>query len=1087
MFSGRRIRRLLVAVGLVIALPVFGQASVSASAPSSRSAQTSALPFRGVGPANRGAHAPLTSIAAPPGRLHVLTLPVSPSVNARPLSRSQSTLGASAGAGGTAAARSARLTSTLSSSTPPSRLISFPGTAQTTAVSRYGNDQKVAPPDPDIAVGPNQVVETTNSTVFVYSRVGALEFSFDLNTFLNGSSAGSYAVSDPRIVYDSASGRFFLSELDIYVPQFGACSTPQGYYPDFDVVLVSPSTTLTTHDSWYGFGWSPYQSNIDGLLGDQPGLGISSSLLASTQSVYDNCTGNYVESELLIIQKSDMLNGTISFSGTTSLVDYENLAFGLQPVQELGTNQYQYVVWNNSDAQEGGCSPTCSIGVVAVHGTPRAGNVVGGGSPLYEPMTATAVQCSGGPCSTPPADQPGTSGLKLQTDDDRFLNAVWSNNTIWTAGNTTCMPSAVGSCLDFVSVGADTSGNVTLGTQINNVGVNGADLFYPAISIDSSGNVFTVFDESSSAAFETINVAAIDSGATVLTNFTTLQMSSTYFGSACTSSVCRWGDYSGAAVDPNDPADVWVVSEYTNGDTTTSCGGNAHDCWNTYVGRYTFAGPTITSLTPNSGPVAGGQTVTVHGFDFAPDTTLIFPAYSAAISGLTPESFTFVTPRSATTAGGMVQTQATDSLGTSATSAASAYTYVGLANYVPLSPFRILDTRTGGGGAFGPGVIRAVQVTGIGATPVPITATAVVMNVTEVLGTANSLLTVFPYGTSRPNASNLNFAAGTVIPNLVTVTLGPGGKVNIYNAVGTVNVLADVEGYFTPQPATDFNGLFHPIAPVRVCDTRSGSPTPTCRAHGALGAGAVMAVNLSGGGIPGDGTAGAAVLNITGILGTAGTYLTVFPSDSNGGCTFSGSHPGSSTLNLSAGAVEANRVMVQLGPGTTSGPTTSVCVYNAAGTINVILDANGWYGSGTATGSPAGFQYQALAPTRICDTRTTSAGCPTGAIGAGTSLARLISVAGSDGIPAVGNPTVVVAIIANLTAVTPTIATVLTLYPANVSRPNASDLNLNAGEVLPNLAVVQLDTVPGLHNGDVYLFNSVGSVNAIIDIEGWFQ
>ena len=43
------------------------------------------------------------------------------------------------------------------------------------------------------------------------------------------------------------------------------------------------------------------------------------------------------------------------------------------------------------------------------------------------------------------------------------------------------------------------------------------------------------------------------------------------------------------------------------------------------------------------------------------------------------------------------------------------------------------------------------------------------------------------------------------------------------------------------------------------------------------------------------------------------------------------------------------------------------------------------------------------------------------------------------------------------------------------------------GATLPNLVVVQLDTSGDTHNGDLYLFNSVGSVNAIIDIEGWFQ
>ena len=56
-----------------------------------------------------------------------------------------------------------------------------------------------------------------------------------------------------------------------------------------------------------------------------------------------------------------------------------------------------------------------------------------------------------------------------------------------------------------------------------------------------------------------------------------------------------------------------------------------------------------------------------------------------------------------------------------------------------------------------------------------------------------------------------------------------GGAVSIYNALGSVNVVVDVEGYFTVQPATTFQGLFHPQAPVRVCDTRS---TSSCEGHG---------------------------------------------------------------------------------------------------------------------------------------------------------------------------------------------------------------------------------------------------------------
>jgi len=79
-----------------------------------------------------------------------------------------------------------------------------------------------------------------------------------------------------------------------------------------------------------------------------------------------------------------------------------------------------------------------------------------------------------------------------------------------------------------------------------------------------------------------------------------------------------------------------------------------------------------------------------------------------------------------------------------------------------------------------------------------------------------------------------------------------------------------------------------------------------------------------------------------------------------------------------------------------------------------------------------------------------------------------------------------VAIIANLTAVSGTHVTYLIAYPADVSpRPNASDINADAGATLPNLVVVSLAS--GAHAGDLTLFNAVGSINAVVDVDGWFQ
>jgi hypothetical protein len=89
---------------------------------------------------------------------------------------------------------------------------------------------------------------------------------------------------------------------------------------------------------------------------------------------------------------------------------------------------------------------------------------------------------------------------------------------------------------------------------------------------------------------------------------------------------------------------------------------------------------------------------------------------------------------------------------------------------------------------------------GNGSCTIPATATAVGMNVTFVNPTASGFLTVFPSGNPPvPWTSNLNWVAGQPpAPNAVTTQLSTNGKLGIYNNAGTVDVIADVVGYYEP-------------------------------------------------------------------------------------------------------------------------------------------------------------------------------------------------------------------------------------------------------------------------------------------------
>ncbi|OLF07598.1 hypothetical protein BLA60_27180 [Actinophytocola xinjiangensis] len=230
--------------------------------------------------------------------------------------------------------------------------------------------------------------------------------------------------------------------------------------------------------------------------------------------------------------------------------------------------------------------------------------------------------------------------------------------------------------------------------------------------------------------------------------------------------------------------------------------------------------------------------------------------------------------------------------------------------YTPLSATRVLDTRSDPPPALGPGASQVVDLTG----KVPRSATAVTINLTGVGASAATFVTAWPTGQARPTVSNLNLNARSTRPNLATVALGADRTISLYNLAGTVDVMVDLTGFYTPE----YGATFVPRAPVRVFDTRSGS--------GALGPAARQAMNLDDTWITPNVTA--ALLNVTGVSPTAATYVAVWAAD--------GRPDGSvSTLNLVPGETAANLAAVAV---STMEP---ISAYNFRGQTHVIADLAG--------------------------------------------------------------------------------------------------------------------------------------------------
>lgn len=365
-----------------------------------------------------------------------------------------------------------------------------------------------------------------------------------------------------------------------------------------------------------------------------------------------------------------------------------------------------------------------------------------------------------------------------------------------------------------------------------------------------------------------------------------------------------------------------------------------------------------------------------------------------------------------------------------------------LGGYHPVTPARVLDTRTAGG-PIGAGSTRSLGVLGQGGVPGS-GVRAVAMNVTVTGGTAPSVLTVWPTGQSRPVASNLNWVPGDTRPNLVVSVTGVLGAVNLYNMAGSVQVVADVIGWYDDGSVVG-GADFHPLTPSRILDTRIG--TGSAAAPFGPGESRILPV-ANHGGVPASG-ATAAVLNVTVTDPTDSSFLTIWPSDV--------ARPLASSLNWPAGATRPNLVVAPLAA------DGSLAVYNLSGRVQVIADVVGWYGGND------GAHFVAQSPVRVLDTR------PSG-LPLGQGEVRTLTVGGVGGVPTWAN-----AVVLNLTGTEPTAGSFVTAWPAGVTRPVASSLNLGAGETVPNLVVVPLGA-----GGAISLFNNLGQVHLVADVVGWY-
>ncbi|MEY3360779.1 MAG: hypothetical protein RL531_498, partial [Actinomycetota bacterium] len=240
--------------------------------------------------------------------------------------------------------------------------------------------------------------------------------------------------------------------------------------------------------------------------------------------------------------------------------------------------------------------------------------------------------------------------------------------------------------------------------------------------------------------------------------------------------------------------------------------------------------------------------------------------------------------------------------------------------FTGITPFRAYDSRAGDGCV---GASRVIPIQSV-VPGIPVSATAVALNLTVVTPRAAGYLTAYPTGVGRPNVSTLNYVPGQVVPNGSLLKLGNGGQITVFANAGCPDVVIDVVGWFASGTAV--LGGFVGITPARILDTRSGA---ACALNPTTSAQVAGGNDVSGAptGVPAN--ASAVALNVTAVAGFVPGYITAFPAGV--------AAPTASTVNYRAGQVVPNGALVKVGSFAADSFTTN------GGCPNVVVDINGYF------------------------------------------------------------------------------------------------------------------------------------------------
>jgi hypothetical protein len=397
-----------------------------------------------------------------------------------------------------------------------------------------------APPDTNLAVGPNHVVEIVNTDFAIFNKSGSVLYGpVQINTLWSGFGGNCQADNDgdPIAKYDPIANRFVISQFAVTSPN-----------PDYlQCVAVSQSADPT--GAYYRYSFS-YGNQFP----DYPKMAIWPDAYYITFNMFNSTGTTFLGGQACAYDRSKMLTGA---AATQQCFSLGTTYGGLLPSDLDGTRQPpsgspNYIV------ADGASSNQLAYWSFHTDWANAANSTLTGPSTLATAAFTAPCGGTGGTC----VPQSGTS-QQLDTLGDRLMyrlayrnfgdhEALVINRSV-TAGSSTG--------IRWYELRTGSSNSLNIFQQ----GTYAPDSNYRwmgSIAQDASGDIGLGYSVSSSSLHPQIRYTgrfAGDPAGTMPQSEGTIIAGA---GSQTGSNLSRWGDYSAIAVDPSDDCTFWYANEY---------------------------------------------------------------------------------------------------------------------------------------------------------------------------------------------------------------------------------------------------------------------------------------------------------------------------------------------------------------------------------------------------------------------------------------------------------------------------------------------------------------------------------------------